>query len=104
MQRRKFLRLSSLAAAVSAMPDFAFIASAQAGRVSVGVRAKPQIPRWQPQDFSFNSHATPNNPFAVEFSADVTGPDGISFTLPGFYDGDSTWKVRVCLLYTSRCV
>ena len=95
MQRRKFLRLSSLSAAATAVPGFALNASAQPGHVSVGVRTKPQVPRWQPQDLVFNSHATPANPFAVEFSADVTGPHGISFTLPGFYDGDSTWKVRV---------
>jgi hypothetical protein len=95
MQRRKFLRLSSLAAAATAVPGFALNGSAEAGPVSAAPRTNPQVPRWQPQDLVFNSHATPDNPFAVEFSADVTGPHGISFTLPGFYDGDSTWKVRV---------
>src|SRR5664280_201004 len=95
MQRRKFLRLSSLAAASTAVPGLASIALAEAARAKPGTKGKPQVPRWQPQDFSFNSRATPDNPFAVEFSADVTGPHGIRFTIPGFYDGDSTWKVRV---------
>ena len=62
MQRRKFLRFSSVAAAAIAVPDFALNVFAQSGRASGKVRAKPQVPRWQPQDLVFNSHATPNNP------------------------------------------
>lgn len=31
----------------------------------------------------------------VDFSAEVTGPAGIHFTQPGFYDGEGTWKVRL---------
>lgn len=43
---------------------------------------------WQPVDFSFKSQVTVANPFLVEFSAEVTGPDGIKFSLPGFYKRD----------------
>ena len=25
----------------------------------------------------------------------ITGPNGETFTLPGFYDGNGTWKIRV---------
>ena len=98
MQRRKFLRLSSLAAAASAMPQFASLASTQTARLYslVGeTKVKPKALRWQPRDFSFSSKATPENPFALPFSAEVTGPNGLRLTVPGFYDGRGTWTVRI---------
>lgn len=55
----------------------------------------PSVPRWQPQDFVFvNQGSIPSNPFQVAFSADATGPDGIHFIIPGFYDGGAQWKIR----------
>jgi len=57
--------------------------------------ADVQVPRWQPHDFEFSSNITQAKPFQVVFSADVAGPDGTKFSLPGFYDGNATWKVRV---------
>jgi hypothetical protein len=59
------------------------------------VSEPPAVPCWQPHDFSFTAKATSSNPFLTEFSAIVTGPDGKTFTLPGFFDGEGTWKVRV---------
>ncbi len=53
------------------------------------------VPCWQPQDFKFTAKAKPTNPFMVAFSATVTAPDGKTFTLPGFFDGEGTWKIRV---------
>jgi hypothetical protein len=50
---------------------------------------------WQPQDFSFTASADVENPFNIQLHASVSGPDGASFTIPGFYDGSGTWKVRV---------
>ncbi len=61
---------------------------------AVGVNAA-DVSQWTPHDFSFQATSKPANPFMVPFSATVTGPDGREFTLPGFYDGDSTWKIRV---------
>lgn len=55
----------------------------------------PAIPCWQPHDFSFTATTQPANPFMVAFSANVTGPDGETFTMPGFFDGKGTWKIRV---------
>ncbi len=55
----------------------------------------PAVPRWEPHDFSFATKAQPPNPFLVEFSATVRKPDGTTFLLPGFFDGNGTWKVRV---------
>ncbi len=55
----------------------------------------PAIPCWQPHDFSFTATTQSANPFMVAFSATVTGPDGETFTMPGFFDGKGTWKIRV---------
>ena len=55
----------------------------------------PNVPKWQPHDFAFQSSSDYENPFMVPFSATVTQPDGGKYTIPGFYDGEGTWKVRV---------
>src|SRR3954447_25006074 len=54
-----------------------------------------EVPRWQPRDFSFKADAGSGNPFQVIFSADAAGPSGATLTIPGFFDGDGTWKIRV---------
>jgi hypothetical protein len=51
--------------------------------------------RWQPQDVDFHVDKMPKGPFQVPFSAEVTGPGGVKLIVPGFYDGNGTWKVRV---------
>ena len=56
---------------------------------------EPIVPRWQPHDFSFSARTAPPNPFLTAFTATVSGPDGRTFTVPGFFDGPGTWKVRV---------
>ncbi len=53
------------------------------------------IPCWTPHDFAFTTDTALENPFDTTFSAEVTGPQGTSFVLPGFFDGNGTWKVRV---------
>ena len=53
------------------------------------------VPRWQPCDFSFRADQKLDNPFSVAFAAEATGPGGIRLRIPGFYDGDGTWKVRL---------
>ena len=54
-----------------------------------------EVPRWQTQDLTFKSTSQHDNPFTVEFSAEVTGPGGTSFRQLGFYDGKGTWKIRL---------
>lgn len=54
-----------------------------------------KVPRWQPHDFAFTAKERVENPFAVSFLATVKGPDGVTLILPGFYDGNETWKIRV---------
>ncbi len=52
------------------------------------------IPKWQPYDFEFKSPVTADNPYKVTFWAEFRGPKGAKLILPGFYDGNGTWKVR----------
>ena len=56
------------------------------------------VEKWQPVDLDFKTTITwrfsPTDPFAIAFDAEVTGPDNITFTQPGFYDGMDTWKIR----------
>jgi len=68
---------------------------AWAGQSAGDAAAPIQVPRWQPHDFAFHVDRTREGPFQVPFSAEVTGPGGVKLTVPGFYDGDGTWKVRV---------
>jgi len=64
---------------------FVLAASAQAASVE----------RWHPTDLSFTSPTTYANPFQnISLSATFTGPGGITLTVPGFYAGNQTWKVR----------
>jgi hypothetical protein len=53
------------------------------------------VPRWEPHDFAFKADQKVANPFLVTFNAIVRSPDGRSFTLPGFFDGNGTWRVRL---------
>ncbi len=54
-----------------------------------------EVPRWEPHDFGFSCSSVEGNPFNVAFSAEVTGPGGVKLNVPGFYDGNGTWKVRI---------
>ena len=97
MQRRKFIRVSSLSVAASVLPGLVSRVTGQIARLEPKMadpKARVQVPRWRPQDFPFTSKAANENPFAVMFSAEVTGPNGVRMTVPGFYDGQGTWKVR----------
>lgn len=51
--------------------------------------------RWHPHDWEFRLDTHIDHPFQVKFSATVTSPNGKQFLLPGFYDGDNVWKLRV---------
>lgn len=62
--------------------------------VLAGLAMAQSVPLWEPRDFSFKSSTEHNNPFAVTFSATAKAPNGETLHLPGFYDGDGTWKIR----------
>jgi hypothetical protein len=53
------------------------------------------VEKWHPTDLTFASTTVYSNPFQnVSISATFTGPGGITLTVPGFYAGSQTWKVR----------
>jgi hypothetical protein len=53
------------------------------------------IPRRTVGEWALESAKAYDNPFGdVALEATFTGPSGRSFTIPGFYDGDGTWRVR----------
>ena len=53
------------------------------------------IPRRRASEWVFKSQKVYRNPFAdVALDATFVGPSGQTITVPGFYDGDATWRVR----------
>src|SRR5216684_8898966 len=63
--------------------------------ISANAAKRVAVPRWQPHDFVFRSDVKVANPFKVAFTAEVKDPARKTFMLPGFFDGDGSWKVRV---------
>jgi len=51
------------------------------------------IQQYHRHDFPLRATAG-GNPFDVTLSAEFTGPGGVRLNVPGFYDGDGTWKIR----------
>jgi len=56
--------------------------------------AHAAVPRWEPSELTFTSTTAHGNPFLVRFEATAAGPVGERLRLPGFYDGDRTWRLR----------
>ncbi len=57
------------------------------------VGAAVTIQQYRVHDFSFKAQVT-GNPFDVELRGEFSGPGGLRVVVPGFYDGDNTWKIR----------
>ncbi len=51
------------------------------------------IEQYHWHDFAFTAQAG-GNPFDVELRGEFTGPGGVQLVVPGFYDGENTWKIR----------
>jgi hypothetical protein len=62
--------------------------------VPLGVRAACR--HYHPCEVVLHSATAHANPFLVDVRARFEGPDGQSTVVPGFFDGDGTWKVRFC--------
>ena len=60
-----------------------------AGRLPAAVT----VEQYHVHDFTFKGQAA-GNPFDVELTGEFTGPGGVRIVVPGFYDGDNTWKIR----------
>ena len=51
------------------------------------------IEQFHPHDFPFSAQVA-GNPFDVDLTAELTGPDGTRIDIPAFYAGANTWKIR----------
>jgi hypothetical protein len=51
------------------------------------------IEQYHPHDFTLSGQ-TSGNPFDVEVRGEFSGPDGTRITVPGFYAGGNSWKIR----------
>ncbi len=51
------------------------------------------VEQFKPHDFSFKAQST-GNPFDTDLVGQFTGPDNLSLTIPGFYDGDGNYRIR----------
>lgn len=50
---------------------------------------------WRPVEVTLTSNVTYGNPYKdVEVSATFSGPGGVVMTMPGYWDGGQTWKIR----------
>jgi hypothetical protein len=57
-----------------------------------------KVLKWEVVDIPFKS--TPKsveNPYSVEFSADLKGPGNAVMNIPGFYNGNGEWVIRLSL-------
>jgi hypothetical protein len=63
-----------------------------------GAEPIPDVDRYEPVEIELTSSGTYDNPYLdVELSAEVTPPAGSGeepYTVPGFWDGGSTWRIR----------
>lgn len=75
---------------LAALLAFALLACSQAPRLS------ETVPRFGLHEASFQASTADGNPYAeIEADALVQRPDGDSWRIPLFWDGDTTWKLRL---------
>lgn len=58
-------------------------------------KASVVVEKWKPTDFTYTTDPGSKNPFDISISALVKKPDGTNFEVNGFYNGDSTWIIRL---------
>lgn len=55
---------------------------------------KISVLKYNPVDIEVNGLCNKNNPFYAELKGEFRGPEEETISIPGFYDGNGTWKVR----------
>ena len=56
------------------------------------VPTNPQ--QWRVSEFTFTADDDHERPWEVQFSAVFTTPGDVRYEVPGFWDGENTWKIR----------
>ena len=52
--------------------------------------------RWEVVELPFRTERTPQDSFGTTFGALFQHPDGRQMEVPGFYDGEGTYRIRFC--------
>ena len=77
--------------------------------LSNGAETAAKVGQYHVHDLSLRGSTNHANNFTLDVSATFQGPNGERLTIPGFYDGENTWKVRFSPVapgqwqYTTRC-
>jgi len=61
--------------------------------VGVGCR-RSELPLWRVHEVTLTAAVAHSRPEQVTLWATYTGPEGETLRVPGFWDGDDTWRVR----------
>jgi hypothetical protein len=56
--------------------------------------AGPEVELYHVYEIGLPGNKTHENPFDVNVSATVSGPEKRKLDVPGFYDGEGIWKIR----------
>lgn len=62
--------------------------------VNLAHSAESEVEQYHICEIGLRSGTTHENPFDVNLSASITGPEDKELHVPGFYDGDGIWKIR----------
>jgi len=76
---------------VLTIPTFASVRS-----VTQSQNTPIDVLKWEVVDIPFKTKNV-GNPFKVEFSATLTGPGNVAMDIPGFYNGNGEWIIRLSL-------
>ena len=67
--------------------------------LSLNVFSKEQTytcEKWQVIDLEFEAKIKTNNPFTVQFGAELKNESGQTMNIPGFYNDNNIWVIRFC--------
>lgn len=77
------------------MKSFRLSASVLLGLVlATAAGAAVKVQQYHVRDLSLAGSKTHDNNFMVDVSATFEGPKGEKLTIPGFYEGGNTWRIR----------
>ncbi len=78
---------------VLSMPIFASVRA-----IATKSTTKFEVMKWEVVDIPFNVKAKNIvKPFSVEFSAELIGPGNKTMIIPGFYNGNGEWMIRMSM-------
>ena len=62
----------------------------------MGINAQAAVGKWEVFELTLTANSTYTNPYTdVTLTATFTSPTNNTIVMPGFWDGEQTWKVRM---------